>query len=190
MKLKRLLLLISSFSILNFAYAREPFLLSTKKNISLANIKLQKSEKSNPFALGLKFYPLAVTGKYFLKDNLAIEGLFYFWRYGTRITGLGEFHQKIEVLSGSEISTRLYAGGGAHLGFISNRYYKKWNDQYGRTPGAVYIGLDGVLGLDFRLSEIPLNVSIDWQPSVSFYGYDYLDFFEPGWGGISFRYMF
>ncbi|MBZ0245475.1 MAG: hypothetical protein K8H85_05985 [Cyclobacteriaceae bacterium] len=31
-----------------------------------------------------------------------------------------------------------------------------------------FIGLDGVLGLDFKYNGIPINLSLDWQPSFEF----------------------
>jgi hypothetical protein len=181
----RNLCFILSLSLFFISKASEPFLLKRKNGFGNANDNVGNGK----LAIGLKFYPLGFTGKYMLKDKLALEGLFYFWRYGTRITGLGEFHQKIEALSGSEGSTRFYAGGGAHIGFFNNYYYKKIDRLRGSGPGSVYLGLDGVLGLDFKFSEIPLNLSLDWQPSFSFYGDDYFDFFEGGWGGLSIRYM-
>ncbi len=172
-------------------FANEPFVL-TKHQAKKINSN-SNNIGNGKLAAGLKFWPLGITAKYMAKENLAIEGLFYFWRYGTRLTALGEYHQKINALSGEEGSTRFYIGGGAHIGFFSNYYYDKYYVKNGRAyergPGSVYLGLDGVLGLDFKFSEIPINLSLDFQPSFSFYGSDYIDYFS-GWGGLGVRYMF
>ena len=47
------------------------------------------------------------------------------------------------------------------------------------------VGVDGILGLDFKFKNVPLNMSIDWQPSFNLIGYQY---FESGWGGLGIRY--
>ncbi len=169
-----------------FAKNKEPFII--KNNFK--GISKSKSAQANTgdLALGLKFYPLGLTAKYKSSEKLAIEGLFYFWNYGTRITGLLEWHQKIEALSGNEGIFKVYAGGGAHIGFINSRTINRYKRDFGASPGAVYAGIDGVLGIDFRFSELPLNLSLDWQPSISFYGFNELDLFEGGWGGLSIRY--
>ena len=49
------------------------------------------------------------------------------------------------------------------------------------------VGIDGVLGLDYKVKGAPLDVSLDWQPSFNFVGYNY---FEGGWGGLGIRYAF
>ena len=48
-------------------------------------------------ALGVKFYPGAISIKNFFKPNKAIEGLAYFYADGVRFTGLYEIHGDIEV---------------------------------------------------------------------------------------------
>ncbi len=166
---------------------KAPFILK-KSNGFISKNKFAANENGN-LAIGLKFYPLGFTAKYQKSEKLALEGLFYFWYYGTRLTGLVELHQKIEALSGSEGVFKVYAGGGAHLGFINNRTINRYKRDFGSAPGSIYAGIDGVLGIDFRFNELPINLSLDWQPSISFYGFDELDLFQGGWGGLSIRYI-
>ena len=123
-------------------------------------------------AIGVKFYPGAVSVKHFVTDKNALEGIAYFWNRGTRITGLYEIHGEIENAGG----LKWYIGHGAHVGFYNNKYY----------AGATYIGLDGVLGLDYKFKSAPINLSIDWQPSFEFgdgAG------FSGNWGGLAIRYV-
>lgn len=130
-------------------------------------------------ALGVKVYPGAISVKSFVQPNRAIEGLGYFWNYGTRITGLYEIHGDIAGAPG----LKWYVGPGAHIGF--------WNDDWRKTyptrNDGVNMGIDGVLGLDFKFKGAPINMSIDWQPSFNIIGYNY---FESGWGGLAVRYTF
>ena len=124
-------------------------------------------------ALGVKFYPGAVSLKHFIKPNAALEGLGYFWNRGARITGLYEFHGDINGADG----LKWYVGPGAHVGF--------YNSKYG---GGSSFGVDGVLGLDYKIKGAPINVSVDWQPSFEFNGA--YDGFSGNWGGLGIRYVF
>ncbi len=128
-------------------------------------------------ALGLKFYPGAFSIKHFTQPKRALEGLVYFWNYGFRFTGLYEIHGNIEGAAG----LKWYIGPGAHIG----AWNKDWKDRYPGRDNGVAIGLDGVLGLDYKISGAPINLSIDWQPSFNIIGYTY---FESGWGGFAVRY--
>jgi len=123
-------------------------------------------------ALGVKFYPGAFSVKHFVNNNNALEGLAYFWNRGLRVTGLYEIHYDINDVNG----LKWYVGPGAHVGFYDNKY-----------GGGTSIGIDGVLGLDYKFSEAPINLSIDWQPSFEF-GNNYGNGFTGNWGGFAIRY--
>lgn len=139
----------------------------------------QNNGSSYQNAIGVKFYPGAVTFKHFTQENRALEGLAYFWNYGARFTGLYEFHGDIAGAEG----LKWYAGPGAHIGFWSDR----WKNDYPGRDGGVSIGIDGVAGLDYKFTGAPINIFVDWQPSFNFVGYNY---FEAGWGGAGIRYTF
>jgi len=132
-------------------------------------------------ALGVKAYPGGISYKQFLsnKNNTAIEGLGYFWTDGMRITALYEIHKSFEGVEGLS----WYYGPGAHIGFWNDSWKKRYPD---RNASAA-IGIDGVLGLDYKLADLPLNISVDWQPSFTITSYNY---FEGTWGGIGIRYTF
>ena len=92
--------------------------------------------------------------------------------FARRLTALYEFHNDINGAEG----LRWYYGGGPHLGFYNSKHYN----------GSTLLGVDGVLGLDYKLSGTPLNFSLDWQPSFEFgdgSGFD-------GWGGLAVRIAF
>ncbi len=142
--------------------------------MGFGTVSAQKNSSSFDYstAVGVKFYPGGITLKHFLNDKHALEGIAYFWNRGTRITGLYEIHNQITSIGG----LRWYVGPGAHVAFYSNKYY----------GGATYVGIDGVLGLDYKFKEIPLNISLDWQPAFEFgdgAG------FSGSWGGLGIRYV-
>jgi hypothetical protein len=130
-------------------------------------------------AVGLRVYPAGISIKSFIKPNRALEGIAYFYNYGFRATGLYEIHGDVEGVDG----LKWYVGPGAHIGFWNDN----WKGKYPDRNNGVAIGVDGVLGIDYKITGIPLSVSIDWQPSFNFVGYNY---FEGGWGGAGVRYTF
>ncbi len=130
-------------------------------------------------ALGVKFYPGGISLKSFIQTNKAIEGLGYFYTDGVRFTGLYEIHRDINGAPG----LKWYVGPGAHIGFWSD----SWKRHYPNRDAGIAVGVDGVIGLDYKFKDAPINVSLDWQPSFNFVGYNY---FEGGWGGLGIRYTF
>jgi hypothetical protein len=130
-------------------------------------------------ALGVKVYPGAITVKHFYKSNHAVEALGYISSDGFRLTGLYELHNDINTVPG----LKWYIGGGAHFGVWSDT----WKTKYPTRDAGMSVGIDGVIGLDYKLEGVPLNLSFDWQPSFNIIGYNY---FEGGWGGLGIRYTF
>ncbi len=154
---KKLLVVVASLFIINAASAQS------------------KSYNSSSYtnALGVKVWDGGgITFKHFFSENNAGELIGYFYGHGVRITGLYEIHGAINGAQG----LRWYIGPGAHIGF--------YNTKYG--DGA-FAGIDGVLGLDYKFSGAPINMSLDWQPSFEFG--DGRGFYG-GWGGLGIRYTF
>jgi len=129
-------------------------------------------------AVGVKIYPGAITVKHFIKNDVALEGLASFWNYGFRITGLYEYHGDIRDLDG----LKWYIGPGAHLGFYNN----DWKNRYTDRDTGIDLGVDGVLGLDYKIKGAPINLSLDWQPSFTIISHT--DF--RSWGGLGVRFAF
>jgi hypothetical protein len=125
-------------------------------------------------ALGVKVLDGAgITLKSFVNGNNALEGIGFFWKQGFRITGLYEIHGDINGAPG----LKWYIGPGAHVGFYNNDYYS----------GSTSFGVDGVLGLDYKIHGAPINFSLDWQPSFEFANNRG---FVGSWGGFAVRYTF
>ncbi len=143
-------------------------------SLGLGTASAQKNASGFDYstAVGVKFYPGAISLKHFLNDKNALEGLAYFFNKGMRITALYEIHNNITSIGG----LRWYVGPGAHVAFYNNKYY----------GGATLVGVDGVIGLDYKFKDAPLNISLDWQPA-----FDFGDGagFTRSWGGLGIRYV-
>jgi hypothetical protein len=101
-----------------------------------------------------------ITFKTFLNSEAALDFILNFQsRKGYsdfRLTGLYEIHKPIQNAAG----LRYYYGAGATIG---SRNYKFREDD---DDSDLLASLDGVLGLDYKFDEIPLNVSLDWKPAI------------------------
>lgn len=125
-------------------------------------------------SLGLRLgYPFSVSYKTFINESNAIEitagyigvatnGLFNFGGYY-------EHHTPIESADGLS----WYYGGGINLYF--GRLYN----------ASAALGLSGVLGLDYKFKDAPVNISLDWIPTFFLNKQGFLG----GVGGISVRYV-
>jgi hypothetical protein len=129
-------------------------------------------------ALGVKLSSgVAASYKTFVTPKNAFEAQSSFFREGIRLVGLYEFHSyAFESVPG----LAWYIGPGVHVGFWKRNFRDKYNS-------TVDIGIDGVLGLDYKIPSVPLNLSLDWQPSYSVVGNAGL---SPQFGGIAIRYVF
>lgn len=143
--------------------------------------KAQNQTSSYTTALGVKLWGNGggISLKHFVSTNRALEGIAYFWNNGSRITGLYEFHFDFVGAPG----LKWYVGPGAHVGFY-NTYY---DNNYPNGNSGSFVGIDGVLGLDYKFTGAPINLSLDWQPSFEFGPYRG---FISGWGGLGIRYTF
>jgi hypothetical protein len=140
--------------------------------LTVSSVQAQTTGSSYKTALGFKFPPTGITVKHFITDKHALEGIAYFLTYGARITGLYEIHGNINQAPGLQ----WYIGPGAHLGFYNNK-----------NGNGTALGIDGVLGLDYKIDSAPINLSIDWQPFLEFGNFKNSGFIG-NVGGIAIRY--
>lgn len=87
----------------------------------------------------------SITGKYFVTDRSAVEGIVSF---GSRF-GLGalvEIHKPFSI----EGLSWMY-GAGAYIGFQDDN---------------TYLGPTGILGLDYKFVNVPINLTLDWKPEL------------------------
>lgn len=137
-----------------------------------------RSQSSYNRAIGLKAPGgYSITYKQFLTDNNNAEAQLTLWKKGYRVSALYEFNfysfKNVDGLS-------WFVGPGVHLGF--------WKDTYGKDYNSrADFGVDGIIGLDYKFKDIPINVSVDWQASITLVG---SAGFSPSYGGLAVRYTF
>lgn len=114
-----------------------------------------------------------LTFKHFLSGKSALELLLATRWSGFEVTGLYEIHNTAFDIN----RLNWYYGAGAHVGFYGSSY---------SGGEGTYVGIDGILGLEYNFKEAPINISLDWKPAFDF-GYNH--FFADG-GALSLRYIF
>jgi hypothetical protein len=145
----------------------------------LANSQATTEQYSSPYkkAIGFKLNPGAISYRSFYTRNKAVEGIGFISLDGFQLTILNE---KFTPFANAENLT-WYMGYGGHFNLWSERY--KLNNP--SKSAGVALGIDGMLGLDYKLKNTPINLSVDIQPAFNFVGASYFDL---GWGGIGIRY--
>ncbi len=126
--------------------------------------------------------------KGFVNSTSALEGIASFGRHSFIATGLYEKHFEIPGVAG----LNMYVGAGGHLGFFGYRgsyFYKKKNEYFyvydeGRT--AVVPGIDVIIGLEYKIKDVPLAVGVDIKSFIDFF--DGSGFYFDG--ALNIRYVF
>lgn len=122
-----------------------------------------------------------ITIKHFVTSKAAFEGIIASRWKGVQLTGLYEVHGR--AFDAERL--KWFIGFGGHVGF--------WNgdntSDYWGDPGTSYtvIGIDGILGLEYSFTEVPINIGLDWKPAFNLYGHS--GFWADG-GAFSIRYIF
>lgn len=135
-------------------------------------------------AIGLRLgSPTSVTVKHFLNDSHALEGYVgyrgwsgYNWFH---VSGAYLIHNQIEDID----NFLWYFGGGATVFF--------WNYDSdflrGNEWNSTSLGIQGYLGLDYSFDDVPINLSVDWVPTI-FVGSAFTSGFGAGYGALAVRY--
>ena len=98
----------------------------------------------------------SVSIKHFINEKVAIEGLLSFGD-PLAIGALVEIHKP---LAASGLSW--FYGAGGYIGFV-----KTLNTTTQKTNTDTNIGAQGVIGLDYKFNNVPLNISLDWKPELN-----------------------
>jgi hypothetical protein len=122
--------------------------------------------------------------KHFMNSTHAMEFILGIWPNAVGFTGLYEVHAATGV-----DGFKFYYGGGAHLTVGSNRGYfvtnrtrdREYVYRYGRN--GIGIGVDGVVGLDYKIPVIPFSISVDLKPYLEVTNYGNVNVaLDPGLG--------
>lgn len=135
-------------------------------------------------AIGARFgFPLSASYKTFLSESSAVEAFVGFQSYALSYTwiNIGAAYQIHNDISGVD-GLKWYYGAGASVYLYSFK-----NVFVGDNFGSTAIGLQGYLGLDYRLKDAPINISLDWVPTFFLSGFN--NGFSPKYGALSVRYI-
>lgn len=134
-------------------------------------------------AIGVKLgYGLVASYKTFLNEKSAVD-IFGGIRWGGIAAGAYyEIHKPIKSVD----RLKWYWGGGAS--------FTTWDYGYAGFDSYYELGVSGVLGLDYTFDDYPVNVSVDWAPTIVLvdswdYPYGSLSRFRSGYGAFSVRYI-
>ena len=147
-----------------------------------STIAFAASSQSYKTAVGVRLSSSAaivnnsISLKHFLNERSAIEALFSFGD-PIALAGLYEVHKPF-----STEGLQWFYGGGGYIGFV-----KTWNPAKNQNETDVNFGAQGVIGLDYKFTNIPLNLSLDWKPELNLIS----DInFEPAAIGFTVRFTF
>ncbi|GAB2984926.1 hypothetical protein GCM10027049_23950 [Mucilaginibacter puniceus] len=136
---------------------------------------------SYQIAVGLKFggYENGISGKYFFQENTALEAIIGFRNnHGVVLTGLYEIHQEAFNVP----ALKFYYGFGAHIGGVGSGTYRRFNgDTQVYTKNQILLGADGVIGLEYKIPNAPIAVSLDLNPRIELATGPFMDI-APGLG--------
>lgn len=107
-------------------------------------------------AIGIRFGGTeGLSFKTTIKQNAAIEGILGLHPYGMSLTGLYEKYQASGINK-----VQLYYGAGAHIGWntYKNYYYRK-DRTYFVYGNESYLGIDGIIGLEYKFNKAPVAIS-------------------------------
>ena len=132
--------------------------------------------------------PLSASAKYFISDADAIEAYVgirgssvYNW---ININGAYLRHQPLG-LDGELAPLNWYFGGGAGVYIFSYDLGPLFDESDFSTTA---IAISGYVGLQYPFSDIPLEITLDWSPSL-FLGNGFVTGFEGGQGAVGVRYI-
>jgi hypothetical protein len=143
-------------------------------------ISKQSNAQNYKTAVGLKFggFENGISIKYFTSSDVALEGILGFRQNGLVVTGLYEVHQ--EAFGVPEL--KFYYGAGAHIGAVGSGDYQRFGGStvfYNKSQ--ILLGADGVLGLEYKIPQAPIAISLDLNPRIELASGPFFDI-APGLG--------
>jgi hypothetical protein len=141
--MKKTLLLVSIITVFSFS-------LKAQEYKTAAGIRLGPS--SPAIAPGF-------TIRHFLDEKHAVEGIVGI-NNGIGICALYEWYHPVATVE----HLQWFVGAGGYAAYRNNVSFIGENSNKNNTS---YIGAAGVVGVDYKFRDIPLNISIDWKPELN-----------------------
>lgn len=134
----------------------------------------QEYEQSAGIRLG---HSSGLTYKKFIKDEHAVEFMLTGRNSGVQATGLYVNHTPLHFSFNDQLY--LYYGAGVHMGYEKYFGYRKAldpgipNDFFYTDRSFFAMGIDGLIGLEYRILSVPMTASFDLKPYFNFFGMRY-----------------
>jgi len=101
-----------------------------------------------------------ISYKQFISSDNALEFYVTGNKHTLYLAGEYEFYNNTKYSS-----LDWYYGGG-----IYSSFYEHDSSEKSEINGGMVIGVNGILGIEYNFKKIPLNISLDWNPSVNLVG--------------------
>jgi hypothetical protein len=133
-------------------------------SISFLLIGKRSQAQDYQTAVGLKFgaYEIGPSIKYFTDKNTALEGILGIRNHGVVFTGLYEKHAQAFGVN----QLNFYYGFGGHIGSIGSGVYRRLGDDEYYNGKHLLIGADATLGLEYKIPDAPIAISLDLNPRL------------------------
>lgn len=158
---------------------------------TLSPATAQYYEQSAGVRLGGSY---GLTYKKFFNEFEAVEFLFGGRQDGLQLTTMYMFNKPLN-LSRNE-TFFLYYGGGGHLGYekyptktLYNFTSPPFREYYFENQSYFSMGIDGIIGAEYRFLTAPLTIGLDVKPFFTFIGFRFTrtDFWDTS---LSVKYVF
>ena len=126
------------------------------------------------FGVGVRGgFTSGLTFKMMMDQRTAIEGILGWGFRGVRIVGLYEIHAKAFEVDG----LNWFYGVGGHVAFYNYGKSGDWrwngfnwerNKNGENVTNSFGVGVDGILGIEYQIQEIPFTVGLDIKPAIEF----------------------
>ncbi len=163
----------------------------------MSSVGLAQYDKSVGLRLGSSS---GVTFKKFVHAEEAVELLLSGRNDGLQVTGLYQFHKPTDW----NISDRIYLnyGVGGHFGYEKRNQFSVFIDPFNIPPPNSFnteigirnrhqfaMGIDAIIGLEYRWLSVPMTIGLDLKPYFDFIGMrtTRLRFWD---SALSFKYIF
>ncbi len=126
--------------------------------------KVNATEYRTAFGVRGGFYS-GLTLKHFMSGMDALEIVAATHHRGILLAGMYQRHAQAFDVPG----LNWYFGGGGHLGFYDRRY-SPWFGSH-QTGNLSTLGVIGVVGIEYKIEEIPVTVGVDVTPAFNLIGH-------------------
>ncbi len=155
MKTKEIIL--TAIALIAFTFAGK-----AQDNGNMPNLAINTSSYNT--AIGLRGGETSgLTIKHFTSNSRAIEGIVGIWGHGFSGTVLLEKYAPAFNARG----LNWYYGFGGHLAFQNGGgYYYDYGRHKHYHGGALGLGVDGIVGLEYKIPKAPFALSLDLKPYI------------------------